>query len=89
VKKNCIYILFCEKTKDIKVGVTNDINGRLKNVQTGNPEKVSVYYYQEREDAYKVESKMKKKFNKYQSNGEWFKNIKPKEVKLFLLSCIN
>ncbi len=89
MKKDSIYVFICEDSKDLKIGVTNDIAARLKNVQTGNPRKVSVFYYQERNDAYKVESKVKKHFKKYQTNGEWFENIHPEKVKIFLLSCIH
>jgi predicted GIY-YIG superfamily endonuclease len=72
----------------VKIGVTNDLKNRIKNVQTGNDDEIYCYYYQEREDAYKVETLVKKKFKKFNTNGEWFEGVEPKEIKLFLLISI-
>tara|TARA_B100000700_G_scaffold267699_1_gene307775 strand:- start:42595 stop:42864 length:270 start_codon:yes stop_codon:yes gene_type:complete len=82
MKKNYIYILQKRNIpKEIKIGVTDDIDKRLKNIQTGNSSEIIVYYIEEREDAYKVEKKLHNFFDKYRlEKGEWFL-IDPKIVR--------
>ena len=53
-----------KKKIKIKIGVTNNIEKRVKTHQTGNPNEIRVFHYEERDDAYKVESKLKKHFKK-------------------------
>ena len=74
MKKNYIYILQKRNIpKEIKIGVTDDIEKRLKNIQTGNSQEIILYYIEEREDAYKVEKKLHKFFDDYRmEKGEWF-----------------
>lgn len=88
MKNNCIYILVEKNKGGLKIGVTNDLKNRIKNIQTGNSDEIYCYYYQERTDAYKIEQLVKKKFNKFKTNGEWFEGLDPKTIKLFLLTSI-
>lgn len=88
LKKNCIYILVEKNKGGFKIGVTNDLKKRIRNIQTGNSDNIYCYYYQERDDAYYVETLVKKAFKKYNTHGEWFYGIAPKNVKLFLLMSI-
>lgn len=74
MKKNFIYI-FQKKDNpfEIKIGVTDNIERRLKNLQTGNSKEIVVFYYEEREDAYKIEKKLHRFFEEYRlEKGEWF-----------------
>ena len=48
MEKNYIYILKQEGTNIIKIGVTNDLDKRLRSIQTGNPNKISIYHFEER-----------------------------------------
>lgn len=89
MEKNYIYILKQEGTNIIKIGVTNDLDKRLRSIQTGNPNKISIYHFEERNNAYKVESYLKKKFIKYKKEGEWYENLDPLEVRLELFQYIN
>ena len=89
MEKNYIYILKQEDSNIIKIGVTNNINKRLKSVQTGNPSKISVYYYEERNNAYKIEAYLKKKFVKYKKEGEWYENLDPLIVRVELLQYLD
>ena len=43
----------------------------------------------ERNNAYKVESYLKKKFIKYKKEGEWYENLDPLEVRLELFQYIS
>lgn len=83
---NNIYIFVCGD--DIKIGVSKDVEKRLKTVQTGRSEKVHIYHNEEREDAYKLERLLFKKFARYRKEGEWFKGISPEEVRVALYELI-
>lgn len=83
-KKNFLYILTMENSDLFKVGVTNDIEKRLSNIQTGNPNKIRILFCDEMEDAYKIESRIKIKYKKYIKNGEWYGGINPEDIKKFI-----
>lgn len=77
MKKNYLYIIQKENNPfEIKIGVTDDIDKRLKTLQTGNSDNLFVYHYEEREDAYKIEKKLHKIFSENRINdrekSEWF-----------------
>jgi predicted GIY-YIG superfamily endonuclease len=88
MKKNYIYILQQENSNIIKIGVTNNIKKRLQSIQTGNPNKVSVYHYEERNNAYTVEAFLKKKFISYKKEGEWYENLNPLNVRIELFQYV-
>lgn len=76
---NNIYIFTCEN--DIKIGVSNNVNKRLKSIQTGRSSKVEIYHCEERDDAYKLEKFLLKSFSKYRKSGEWLTGISPDIVR--------
>ncbi len=84
IKKNFLYILTMNESSLFKVGVTNDIDKRLSNIQTGNPLKINVFFCQQIDEAYKIESRIKIKYSKYIKNGEWYEGIKPEEIKKYI-----
>lgn len=56
-----------------KIGISQDINKRLKSLQTGSPHTVRcVAYYHTDESAMTIERKLHKLFDKYRLSGEWF-----------------
>ena len=56
-----------------KIGISQDINKRLKGLQTGSPHPVKcVAYYTTEDSARSVEGKLHKLFHKYRLSGEWF-----------------
>ena len=56
-----------------KIGISQDINKRLKGLQTGSPHPVRcIAYYTTKESARSVEGKLHKLFHKYRLSGEWF-----------------
>lgn len=84
IKKNYLYILTIEGKNSFKVGVTNDIDKRLSNIQTGNPDKISIFFCDQIDEAYSIESKIKIKYKKYIKNGEWYEDITPNEIKKYI-----
>ncbi len=83
---NNIYIFVC--ADEIKIGVSKNVEERLKAVQTGRSEKVYIYHNEERDDAYKLERLLFKKFAKYRKEGEWFKGVSPEEARIALYEFI-
>lgn len=81
-----LYILKCEN--EIKIGVSNDVEQRLKGVQTGNKNNVEIIHFEERDDAYRIESLLHKKFKKFRKKGEWFENLDPIIVRKELFKLI-
>ena len=69
----------------IKIGITDNLNGRLSNLNTGNHEPLKLLFQHEvpsREKAEKIEKELHSYFVDYNIKGEWFK-LSP-----FILSCI-
>lgn len=59
-------------TKNIKIGfTTKEINYRLKQLQTGNENKLELIFYIN--GTHKIEKKLHKKFVNLKLEGEWFK----------------
>lgn len=59
----------------LKIGMANDVQKRLAQLQTGNPmalHLVRCYEFSNRADASKYERKLHLKYNNYRKNGEWF-----------------
>ncbi len=83
-KKNYLYILTLNGSNSFKVGVTNDIEKRLRNIQTGNPNKIEIYFCDQIDEAYNIESKIKNKYKQYIKNGEWYEDISPIEIKKYI-----
>jgi hypothetical protein len=72
----CVYII--DSPGGVKVGVANDPDRRLKEVQTGSPVDVvlkSHFWFQNRADAMLVEQRVHEKFRDsgHHARGEWFK----------------
>ena len=67
-----VYVIRCCNYH--KIGVSDDPNKRLKNIQAHNPfeiELVKVYGYRSA-DAHRIERYLHKQFDEYRVRGEWF-----------------
>lgn len=75
------YYVYVIKNKDrCKVGVSGDPSRRLKQLQTSNPDKLTLassVLMSSKQQAYYIESYIHDKFKRYKIRGEWFKNIDP------------
>lgn len=82
-----IYVIECKKSdhSDYKIGVTNDLSKRIKNIRTGNPNKVDYVFYQQNKNAYKLEKWLHSQFSEKRLEGEWFGNITLKDIRMKIL----
>lgn len=66
--------LYIARANDyFKIGISENPEERIKQLQTGNPEPVDLYAEFEAEDAAKCESRLHKRFEGFRIQGEWFK----------------
>lgn len=71
-----------EPTRSVlKIGITNDLEKRIKNIQTGNPYPVRYVFFQERNDAADLEKWLFTQFSIYRLEGEWFHTITLQEIR--------
>lgn len=79
--KYCVY--FISDGEFIKIGVAASLPNRIKQLQTGNPRKLSAMFIIETEtqrEALKIENDLHKYFSEKQCVGEWF-NITESDIK--------
>lgn len=58
-----------------KIGISKDVDKRLKNLQTGNPDKLTIHYKIECptiKDTLKLEKKIHAELSYKRLSGEWF-----------------
>jgi predicted GIY-YIG superfamily endonuclease len=79
-----LYIIECKQNDGIvyKIGVTNDLQQRIKNVRTGNPNPVEYVYNEQNNNAYKLEKWLHSQLSEHRLEGEWFKNITVKDIRM-------
>lgn len=71
-KKTSAIIYFITDGEYVKIGVTTDLNKRLRGLQTGNPRRLKVLYSFTTDWPYTVESKLHKKYENKNVGNEWF-----------------
>lgn len=65
-----IYVF--ESNGQFKIGISKNVNKRLRSIKTGNPSVRAAYESEKITNAYKVESMIHSHFASYRTNGEWF-----------------
>jgi len=68
-----------------KIGITNNIERRMKALQTGNPHPLQLEYLDERKNPQKAEKYLHREFQKNHVHGEWFENITLKDIRTKLM----
>lgn len=75
------YVYFIEagsfRKSPVKIGVTIDIDARIKNLQTGNPYPLkckALIECKSRKEAYNLESYLHHRLKRFRLEGEWFKS---------------
>ena len=78
-----LYVIECQEENRIlyKIGITNDLDKRIKSIKTGNPYPVKYVFIEERDDASKIERWLHTQFNTYRMEGEWFHTLKLNEIR--------
>lgn len=66
------YVYVIEALGRFKIGVTGDIQARIKTIQTTSPGELQLICYFETDDAYELEKELHQKFEKKRIQGEWF-----------------
>ena len=69
-KKSGTYII-SDGDGSVKIGVAVDIKKRLRNLQSANPKKLTVLFWEPDDD---IEFELHTKFDKLCIRGEWFKH---------------
>lgn len=69
-----VYLLKEMGREGYKIGSTNakDVNGRIKQLQTGNSTTIYLKNKFETDKPFKLETMLHNRFRPYQLNGEWF-----------------
>ena len=91
--KKSIYILFISELNLSKIGISENVGRRVKQLQTGCPFKIDVVRKYDTANFYKIEKVLHRKYrtnkmddNEYNLVGEWF-NIPIGEVLNFEENC--
>lgn len=81
-----LYILQNGDTENYKIGITNDLNRRLREIQTGCPYElkvVKIWTHTQRKTIEKYERVLHRYYEKcgcrIRTNGEWF-NLRPADI---------
>lgn len=85
-----VYIITTGDKRLFKIGRTkNDVAKRLKQLQTGNPDKLHIYFAIPTADSAALEASLHRKYKEYRIlGGEWFK-ISEAEVKKIIKTYEN
>lgn len=73
-----VYLIEDVNNNIYKIGVTRDLKKRLRNLQTGNSNQISIKYTYETEYPFRIEQMLHNKFKEYKELNEWY-NL-PKEI---------
>lgn len=68
-----VYFIVCEEM--VKIGVSDDVPKRLKQLQTASPKKMEIIHvipFKDRKEAYKEEARLHAKYSSSNLGGEWF-----------------
>lgn len=91
--KKSIYILYISELNVCKIGISENVEKRLKQLQTGCPFKIDVARKYDTDNSTKIEKILHRKYqnrklddNEYNLIGEWF-NIPISEVLNFEGNC--
>lgn len=67
-----VYLIRLSENSTYKIGVTKNINKRIKQLQTGNAEEIYLVDKYQSDNAYKIEKALHNFFNYNNKLNEWF-----------------
>lgn len=82
-KSTHLYVLSCGTR--VKIGVTCNIENRIRSLQTGNPETIVLEFIEERTNPTKAERYLHRCFSKKRLVGEWFEDLTVHEIRSRLM----
>jgi hypothetical protein len=68
-----VYLIKTQKSQKYKIGIAKDVQKRVRELQTGNPEQLIIVYSHPTQYASKVETALHNHYNYLNDRGEWFK----------------
>ena len=72
-KESYVYLMYAKKSNQYKIGVSNDVEARRRTLEGSSGLSIEVVaFYKTKDNAYKVEARLHKLFDKYRTLGEWF-----------------
>lgn len=72
MSSDMLYLIQCDETQQIKIGVSKNPNKRLKQLQTGNGSKLRLLKVYQIENDIFIEKRLHKMFWQNRRKGEWF-----------------
>lgn len=81
-----VYLIRCSENNFYKIGISKNVETRLKQIQTTSPDKVFIVYKYKSIYASKIEKALHNFFKSYHKNNEWFELSLAEELK-FLDMC--
>lgn len=69
------YVYIIKAGQNFKIGKTNNLEKRIKTIQTGNSNKIKLIRSYAIQDADLLERYLHVKFNRFKVRGEWFSKI--------------
>lgn len=81
-----IYLIKAEESSRYKIGISKNPQNRLRQLQTGNSEKLDIIHIFESAIAKKVESALHNTYGSLRKSGEWFELSLKEEVE-FINKC--
>ncbi len=81
-----IYLIRCSENSFYKIGISKNVEQRLKQIQTSSPDKVYLVHKYESSYASKIERALHNFYKSYHRNNEWFELSLNEEVE-FLDMC--
>ena len=81
-----VYLIRCEENNYYKIGITKNIQRRLKQIQTSTPDKIYLVEKYESKYSNKIEKALHNFLVAYHRNNEWFELPLEEELK-FIEMC--
>ena len=84
---NFLYVLSVQD-RYVKIGICKEeehLYKRLKTLQTGNPHKISIIFFEERESAKDAEKYLHNCFSDKRKEGEWFEDLTLHDIRVKLM----
>lgn len=83
-----LYVFCTDDWEAFKVGISNDVDDRWAELQTGNHREIELvfeYRFNDRETARRIERILHERLKRYRLSGEWFSDWKENQTRFFKL----